>query len=149
MNLVTNWNPLREFEEMQDRVLRSFGLNRRTAGDQQALATSEWAPLVDIAEDEQEYVIKVELPEISRDDVKVTVENGMVTITGERRLDKETNNRKYHRLERNYGNFARAFALPEDAAPEKITADFKEGVLVVRLPKNEAKLPRRVEITVN
>ena len=130
-------------------MLRSFGLNRRAAGDRQALATSEWAPLVDIAEDAQEYLIKVELPKVSRDDVKVTVENAMVTITGERRPRQGSRRSQIPPPGTQLRPFARGFALPDDAAPDKITADFKEGVLIVRLPKNEDKLPRRVEIAVN
>lgn len=104
---------------------------------------------MDISEDDQEYLIKAEVPEVSKDDVKVTVENGMVTIKGERRLAKEENHRKYHRIERGYGSFMRSFSIPEDAAPDKVTADFKDGVLLVHLAKCEEKRPRCVEVTVN
>lgn len=86
---------------------------------------------------------------MNKEDVKVTVENGVVTIKGERKLEKEENNKKYHRIERSYGSFLRSFALPEDAASDKVTADFKEGVLLVRLAKSEEKRPKHIEITVN
>lgn len=150
MNMLTSqWNPLREFEEMQDRVLRSLGASRRVPEGQQSLTTAEWAPLVDISEDAQEYLVKAELPEVNKDDVKVTFENGVVTIKGERRLEKEDKDKKFHRIERSYGTFVRSFTLPEDADPGKITADFKDGVLWVHLAKSEEKMPKCIEVTVN
>jgi len=151
MNTITTWNPLRDLEEMQDRVLRSFGLgmNRRIPEGQQSISTAEWAPSVDISEDDREYLIKAELPEVNKEDVKVTVENGVVTIRGERKLEQEENNKKYHRIERSYGSFLRSFAMPEDAASDQVTADFKDGVLLVRLGKCEEKRPKHIEVTVN
>jgi len=151
MNTMTTWNPLRDLEEMHDRVLRSLGLgmSRRIPDAQQSLTTAEWAPSVDISEDDQEYLIKAEVPEVNKDEVKVTVENGMVTIKGERKLENEENHRKYHRIERSYGSFLRSFTIPDDVAPDKVTADFKEGVLLVHLAKSEEKRPRCVEVTVN
>ena len=102
MNTLTNWNPVRDLEEMQNRLLRSLGLglNRRIPEGQQSITTAEWAPSVDISEDDHEYLIKAELPEVNKDEVKVTVENGVVSIKGERKFEKEDNNRKYHRIER-------------------------------------------------
>ena len=151
MNMLTTWNPLRELEEMQDRVLRTFGLgmNRRIPEGQQSITTAEWAPSVDISEDDHEYLIKAELPEVNKEDVKVTVENGVVTIKGERKFEKEENHKKYHRIERSYGSFVRSFALPEEAAPDKITADFKDGVLLVHLAKSEDTQPKHIEVAVN
>jgi len=136
---------------MQDRLLRSFGLgmNRRVPEGQQSITTAEWAPLVDISEDADEYIVKAELPEVKKEDVKVTVENGAVTIKGERKLEKEEVNRKYHRIERSYGTFARSFSIPDDAAPDKVTADFKDGVLLVHLAKSEEKKPKYLEVAVN
>lgn len=136
---------------MQDRVLRSFGLglNRRITEGQQPISTAEWAPSVDISEDDKEYLIKAELPEVNKEDVKVTVENGVVTLKGERKLEKEENNKKYHRIERSYGSFMRSFSLPEEVAPDKVTADFKDGVLLVRLGKSEEMRPRHIEVAVN
>jgi len=142
---------MRDLEEMQDRVMRAFGvgLNRRPPEGQQPLTLSEWAPSVDIVEDDHEYLIKAELPEVNKDDVKVTVENGVVTIKGERKFEKEENHKKYHRIERSYGTFVRSFSIPDDAAPDKVTADFKEGVLQVRLAKCEEKRPQHIEVAVN
>jgi len=152
MNIMTTWNPLRDLDDMHDRVLRSLGLGlkqRVPDSQQQSLTTAEWAPSVDISEDDREYLIKAELPEVNKEDVKVTVENGVVTLKGERKFEKEESNKKYHRIERSYGSFLRSFSIPEDADPNKVTADFKDGVLMVRLTKSEEKLPRHIEVTVN
>jgi HSP20 family protein len=150
MNSITTWNPWRDLEDMQSRVLRSLGLgSRRMPEGQQSLTTAEWAPSVDISEDDHEYLIKAELPEVKKEDVKVTVENGVVTIKGERRFEKEETSKKFHRIERCYGNFERSFSMPDDADPDKVSADFKEGVLQVRLAKSEAKKPRNIEVAVN
>ena len=151
MNSMTIWNPLRDLEEMQDRVLRSFGLgnNRRIPEGQQSLTTAEWAPSVDISEDDQEYLIKAEVPEVNKEDVKVTVENGVLTIKGERKFEKEEKNKKFHRIERSYGSFVRSFSIPDDADPTKVTADFKEGLLQVRLAKSEERKPKYIEVAVN
>ena len=150
MNSLKLWNPLRDLEEMQDRVLRSFGmgLNRRIPEGQQPLITSEWSPSVDIVEDEHEYLIKAELPEVNKDDVKVTLEHGVVTIKGERKLEKEEKNKKYHRIERSYGCFERSFSIPEDATRDNVSADFKDGLLQVHLAKSEEKRPQYVEVAV-
>ena len=151
MNTLTNWNPVRDLEEMQNRLLRSLGLglNRRIPEGQQSITTAEWAPSVDISEDDHEYLIKAELPEVNKDEVKVTVENGVVSIKGERKFEKEDNNRKYHRIERSYGSFVRSFSVPDDADPGKVTAEFKDGVLLLRLTKSEEKKPKYIEVTVN
>jgi HSP20 family protein len=145
------WSPLRDLEAMQDRMLRNFGLglNRRIPEGQQSLTSSEWAPSVDIIEDDHEYLIKAELPEVNKEDVKVTVENDIITIKGERKFEKEETNKKYHRIERSYGSFVRSFSIPEDAAPDKVSADFKEGVLQVHLGKTDEKRPQHVEVAVN
>ena len=108
---------------------------------------AEWAPLVDITEDDKEYVIKTELPEIKKEDVKVAVENGLLTIVGERKFEKEEN-KKYHRVERAYGRFVRSFVLPDGADAEKVNAEFKDGVLKVHLPKSEKTKPKQIEVKV-
>jgi HSP20 family protein len=151
MNTPTIWNPLRDIESMHDRLMRALSLpTSRAGGDgQQSLTTAEWAPSVDITEDDNEYVIKAELPEVTKEDVKITVENGVLTLKGERRFEKEEKNKKYHRIERGYGSFMRTFSMPDDADPEKVAADFKDGVLRVTLGKSEAKKPRQIEVSVN
>ncbi len=135
---------------MQGRLSSLLGLSptRLHGGKEENLAVAQWAPLVDITEDEREYLIKAELPEVKKEDVKVTVEHGNLNLTGERTLEKEENGRHYHRIERSYGSFLRSFVLPDDADPQKVNAEFKDGVLRVRVQKLEKALPKSVEIKV-
>jgi len=112
------------------------------------MAVAEWAPLVDISEDDQEYLIKAELPEVKKEDVKVTAEEGTLTITGERKFAKEEKGKKYHRVERAYGSFERNFSFPDDANPAKVSAEFKDGVLSVHLAKTEKAKPQQIEVRV-
>lgn len=147
MNTTLNrWNPMRELEDFQHRILSAFrhGADAPRNG-QESLVAAEWMPLVDITEDAKEYVISAELPEVSRDDVKVTMENRLLTIRGERRLEREEG-RKHHRMERFYGAFARSFAMPDDGDPASVRADFKDGVLRIRIAKSETARPRQVEV---
>lgn len=109
---------------------------------------ARWAPLVDITEDDKEYLIKAELPEVRKHEVKVTVENGLLVISGERSFEKEENGKRYHRVERAYGNFARSFAVPDDADDAKVNAEFKDGMLTVHLAKRETAKPKNIEVKV-
>jgi len=143
----TRWNPLRELEDFQNRILSAFKPTSHGNGNgQEALAMAEWSPLVDVAEDDKEYVISAELPDVNKEDVKVTLENGMLTITGERKFEKEEKNKKYHRIERSYGSFARSFTLPTDGDAGKVDAQFKDGMLRVRVAKSEAARPKQIEV---
>ncbi len=148
---MTTWNPFRELEDMQDRILRAINLNpnARPAEERKTLAAAQWTPTVDISEDDNEYLIKAELPEVKKEDVKVTVENGVLTLRGERKFEKEENGKKYHRIERSYGSFMRSLSMPDDADAEKVAADYKDGVLQIHLPKSEAKKPRQIEVSVS
>jgi HSP20 family protein len=144
-----SWDPVRQIEDMEHRLEQFFGRPARTTnGGKETLTVAQWAPAVDITEDEKEYLIKAELPEIKKEDVKVTVENGELHITGERKFEKEEKNKKYHRVERSYGSFLRSFTLPEGVNGEKVNAQFKEGVLCVHLPKDEKAKPKAVEVAV-
>lgn len=151
MNAMTHWNPFREMQDLQNRVLHALQGKAGVAAESanESITVSEWTPVVDISEDANEYLIKAELPEVKREDVKVTVENGMLTLSGERRLEKEDGGRKYHRVERAYGRFVRAFNLPEDTDADKVRAEFKEGLLQVHLTKKEAAKPRQIEVAVD
>jgi HSP20 family protein len=141
---------VREFEELQNRLATLVGRApvRTPSGKEEALTVPEWAPLVDIVEDEKEYLIKAEVPEVKKDDVRVTVQDDVVTITGERILEKEGKGKKYHRVERPYGRFVRSFTLPEDADGNKVAAEFKDGVLSVHLPKSEKAKPKTIEVKI-
>ena len=104
--------------------------------------------IVDITEDPKEYVIKAELPEIPKEEVKIHVQNDVLTISGERKYEKEEQDKKHHRIERAYGSFLRSFTIPEDADPEQVSADFKDGLLRVHLPKNSRSKPKSIEVKV-
>ena len=113
------------------------------------MAVAEWSPLVDISEDDKEYLIKAELPDVKKEDVRVTAQEGTLTIMGERKFEKEEKGKKYHRVERAYGTFGRSFSLPDDASPAKVSAEFKDGVLTVHLVKNQKAKPQQVEVKVS
>jgi HSP20 family protein len=148
--MLTRWDPFRELEEMHNRLSGFFSRAPARRGDgNESLITADWSPAVDIVEDEKEYLIKAELPEVKKEDVKVTVENGALVITGERKLEKEQKGRKYHRVERAYGSFVRSFLLPDDADASRIRAEFAHGVLQVHLAKSEAAKPKQIEVKVN
>lgn len=150
MNALTRWNPFREMEELQNRIWNAFNLSpARRAEGQESITVAQWAPLVDITEDDSGYLISAELPEVKKQDVKVTVENGVLTISGERQFEKEEKGRKYHRVERSYGSFLRSFTLPDDADASKVSATFKDGVLKVQVAKSEAARPKQIEVKVS
>jgi HSP20 family protein len=153
MNTLTRWNPLREMEDMQRRMSSLFDWNSFRRGsltpEEENITVPEWSPLVDIAEDEKEYLIKVELPEVQKDDVKVTVERGTLSIAGERKAEKEEKGHKFHRIERFYGRFERSFSIPDDALGDNVKAEFKDGVLRVHLAKSEKARPKQIEVKVS
>lgn len=140
----------RELDDLQHRLAAMFGRApiRPPSGKEEALTVAEWAPLVDIVEHDTEYLIKAELPGVKKDDVKVTVQDDVLTITGERTFEKEEKGRKYHRVERAYGRFARSFTLPEDADGNKVAAEFNDGVLKVHLPKAERAKTKSIEVKI-
>jgi HSP20 family protein len=137
---------LREMEDVLDRLNHSFGTMQRGNRTKELLTVADWAPMVDIQETDTEYLVKAELPEVKREDVKVTIENGVLTLQGERKQEKEEKTRKFHRIEREYGTFLRTFAVPPDAEEGKVAADFKEGMLRVHLPKANKPSPKTVEV---
>lgn len=146
----TRWDPIRELEQVSERFNRVFGglSTRRRENASEALTVADWVPTVDISEDAQEYLIKAEVPEVDKKDVKVTVQDGVLTIQGERKKETEESGKRFHRIERSYGSFFRSFTLPEDAAEDKIKAEFKDGMLLVHLPKTEKPKPKAVEVKV-
>lgn len=148
MNILAKWNPFRELDEVQNRLSSFLGRSPGLRGADETMAMTEWAPSVDIIEDDNEYLIKAELPEVKREDVKVTAEEGTLRIFGERKLEKEESGRKYHRMECSYGSFERCFTLPEGTKTDALTAEFKDGVLKVHLPKTEIAKPKSVEVKV-
>ena len=131
------------FERSMSKMLSGFGERGR---DEAALGT--WSPAVDVYEDENAYVIKAELPEISRDDVKVSLDRNVLSISGERRFENEEKRDNYHRIERSYGQFFRSFTLPPNVNAEAIGAEFKDGVLRLSLPKKEEAKPKQIQVTI-
>jgi HSP20 family protein len=150
MNVITRYNPFKELEEMEHRLSTLFGRApvKRNGERKEAMTVAEWAPLVDITEDEKEYLIKAELPYVKKEDVKVSVQDDVLSISGERKSEKEETGKKYHRVERAYGSFYRSFTLPEDADGSKVAAEFKDGMLKVHLPKSEKAKPKSIEVKV-
>jgi HSP20 family protein len=149
MNKLTTWTPFRELDELENRLGTFFrrGFPRWT-DKAETLELPEWSPQVDISEDEKEYLVKADLPEMKKEDIKVTFENGLLSISGERKTEKEEKKKTYHRIERSYGKFERTFTMPEDADATKLAAEFKDGVLKVRMPKNPAEKPKPIQIKV-
>ena len=135
MNIV-RWDPFRELEGIQTRLNRVFGDRPFRTFEDENLSFAEWAPAVDIQETEKEYLVKADLPEVKKEDVKVEYEDGILTVQGERKLEKEEKGKTFHKIERGYGKFVRRFALPTEVDQAKVSAEFKEGVLNVHLPKS-------------
>ena len=136
---LSHFDPLaniRLFEDAFNRFLTEPASNR------------PWAPAVDIYETEDELVLKADLPEVDLKDIDVRVENQTLTVAGERKFEKKDNTKGFHRIERNYGNFVRSFAVPNTFDTEKISAAFNNGVLTVTLPKKEAAKPRQIKVEV-
>ena len=150
MNALKRWDPFKEMDELQRRFGSIIGLSpqRPVTNGKEDMTVAEWMPLVDITEDDQAYLIKAELPDVKKEAVKVTVENGVLNIAGERKFEKEEQNKRYHRIERAYGSFTRSFAVPDDADDSAVSAEFKDGLLTVRLAKSEKARPKSVEVKV-
>lgn len=150
MAIVRFGDPFRELATMQDRMNRVFGelYNRRTEDD--LLARGAWVPSVDIFENDQhELVIKAELPDVKREDIDLRIENNMLTLRGEKKMDNEVKDEQYHRIERVYGTFSRSFALPPTVDSAHVSADYKNGVLEIRLPRREEAKPKQIQVQVN
>ena len=153
MSLV-RWNPARELATwpsdlfgIQREMNRMFDGFFRGTGDGD-YAISSWTPAVDITEHDDQFVVKVELPGVNKDDVKITLENNILTIRGEKKQEKETKKENYHRVERSYGSFQRSFTLPTTVKNDKIDAVYRDGILQIALPKAEEAKPKQIEVKV-
>jgi HSP20 family protein len=148
---IVRWDPFRELEEVSERLNRAFGRSglARATEDKGTFLTFDWAPSVDIAETPEAFEIKAELPDVKKEDVRVTVEEGQLRISGERKQEKEERGKKFHRVERSYGSFMRSFSLPENVDDSKLSAEYKDGVLNVRLPKTEKAKPKAIAVKVS
>jgi HSP20 family protein len=147
---IVRWDPFRELSDMQSRMNRLFGefYGRRSEDD--LIPRSTWWPPVDIYEnDHQELVIRAELPDMQRDDIKLVVDNNILTISGEKKFDSEMKDENCHRVERTYGQFSRSFSLPTTIDSGKVSAEYKNGVLTVKLPKREEAKPKQIAVKVD
>jgi len=140
-------------DELQRRLASYYETapHKRSAltNSEETMTVPEWYPAIDILEDDKGYIIKVEVPEVQKDDFKVVVEGNTLIISGERKAEKEEANRKVHRIERFYGRFVRSFTIPEDAEGGKINAELKDGVLRVHLAKSEKARPKQIDVKVS
>ena len=143
---LTKWDPFRQMEDMFEQYNKALALPHR--GRHEVMASGDWVPRVDISETESDFALKVEIPDVKKDDVKVTVDSGVLTITGERKQEKEEKGKKFHRLERYFGSFMRSFTLPDNIDEAKIEASFKDGMLNLRLPKTEKSKPKAIDVKI-
>jgi HSP20 family protein len=148
---LARWDPFRDVEDMFDRYTRSMNLpmRMRHGHDLMLSDTGDWSPQVDISETDKCYQITAEIPGIKREDVKISIEDGVLTVHGERKEEKEEKGRKFHRVERFYGSFSRNFALPQDIDEEHVDATFADGLLTLKIPKKEAAKTKTIEVQVH
>jgi HSP20 family protein len=143
---VMRWDPFQETDDLFNQFFRTFAA--RPAAGSESARVETWRPAATISETEDEYLIRAELPEVSKQDIELSVDDGVLKITGERKFEKKHEDEKVHRVESFYGKFSRSFGLPDDVDAEKISAESKDGVLVVRLPKSKkaAPTPKKIRI---
>jgi HSP20 family protein len=151
---IVRWNPSREllniereFSRMFDNFEKRFGFGNGEDGHNE-YENAVWAPLTDISEDKENYTLKMDLPGVSKNDLKISYSDGQLNISGERKMEKENKDSKYHRVERSYGRYFRSFALPAKIKEDAINAEFKDGQLIVIVPKSEEAKPKELEIKV-
>src|SRR5467141_3054251 len=148
MTLITRYDPFREFVTLQDRMSRLFRDPRGPEGQDESLATTAFAPPVDVYEDEHNITLKIEVPGIDEKDIDVRIENNTLTVHGERKFEKEEKEENYRRVERQYGGFTRTFNLPPTVDAEKVQADYDKGVLKITLPKRAEAKPKQIKVNV-
>ena len=144
---VIKWEPFRDVDDVFDRFVAET-LRRWPRQTTEGQAALDWAPAADVSETEAEYLIKADLPEVRKEDVSITVQDGVLTLSGERRQEVRAENEKVHRVERAYGSFARRFALPENADEQSIRAESRDGVILIHIPKQKVVQPQPRQITI-
>ena len=147
MRAGMNRDTFRELEDMSDSLNRFLtGCSVPAGGRDESMALVDWVPIVDVTETEGEFQIRAELPGLEKKDVKLSLADGVLTISGNRQQEEKA--KRYHKIERVYGSFARSFTVPDSVDVQKVTADFKNGLLTVRLAKLEKARPKSIEVTV-
>ena len=144
---VIKWEPFRDMDDLFDRFFAET-MRRLPQQAAQSPQASEWAPLADVSETEGEYLIKAELPEVRKEDVSITVQDGVLTLAGERKQEQREDQEKAHRIERCYGAFARRCALPENADQQGISAESRDGLIVIHIPKQRVVEPQPRQIRI-
>ena len=146
---IVRWtDPFREFAQLQNRINRAFS-DADSRNDDGLTTSGSWVPPVDIYQNgEHEIVLKAEVPDMTREDIAITLDGGTLTIKGEKKLSNEAKEEQYHRIERHYGSFSRSFSLPQTVDTAKVAADYKNGLLTVRLPLREEAKPRQIKVDV-
>jgi HSP20 family protein len=142
---LTRFAPLAEIDEIQQRLNRMF-LDRTTKTGDPVFA--DFMPAVDIEETDTEFIVKADLPDVKKEEIKIQLQEGVLAIEGERRQEKENKGKRFHKIERAYGRFVRRFAMPTEVDAEKVRAEFKEGVLHVFLPKATTARPMQIDIKI-
>jgi HSP20 family protein len=148
MTVITRWDPFREFSTLQDRMNRLFRESYGPEGREEALATTSFAPAVDVYEDEHNVTLKIEVPGVDEKDIDVRIENNVLTVHGDRKFDKEEKEENFRRVERQYGSFTRTFTLPATVDAEKISANYDKGILKIALPKKAEAKPKQIKVSV-
>ncbi len=143
---TTRYNPFQQVQFLQDEINRLFSTNQGLSFDDQSLGRGVWNPHVDIYENKDHIALEVELPGMNKEDIHLSFENNVLTLSGERQFEKKDEEQNYHRVERVYGTFTRSFTLPNTVSGEGITAEYRNGVLYLSLPKKEEVKARRIEI---
>jgi HSP20 family protein len=148
MTVLTRWEPFRDVATLQNRMNRLFNEQFGTVGSEESLAVGSFVPAVDVYEDEHAIQLKFEVPGLEEKDIDIRLENNVLTVKGERKLEKETKEENYRRVERRYGTFTRSFNLPNTVSSEDVRASYDKGVLTIALPKKEAAKPKQIKIEV-
>ena len=144
MTIIT-WDPFRGLVT-REKMNRIFEGALTSRGEEQDMAASTWTPSVDIHENENELVLSAEVPGIEDKDIEIEIENNTLSIKGERKIEKETKEENYHRIERSYGSFSRSFTLPTNVNQDNIKAEYDNGVLRISLPKKPELKPKKVKV---
>src|SRR6185437_5416010 len=147
MTVITRWDPFREFSTLQERINHLFRESAANSGDE-ALTTSNFAPPVDVYEDEHNVTLKIEVPGIDEKDLDIQVENNTLTVHGERKFENEEKEENYRRVERQYGSFTRSFTLPNTVNADEVKANYEKGVLKISLPKKPEAKPKQIKVNV-
>jgi HSP20 family protein len=150
MTLV-RWRPSRDMMNIHDDMYRVFDrlFSKDSWSDEKSVSRAGWYPIVDISENNDEYVLNAELPGLKKDEIQISFTDGILRLEGERKKDKEEKGTDYHRVERSFGKFCRTFRLPNTVKTDKISADFKDGILNIRLPKVEEVKPKEIEVKIS